>query len=163
MKKDERNWLSINEFKLCYPIEYLEYLETFELDNKTCVLIDETAIHKIDLLIKKDEELQNQKFNNRIKLTQNNVPTTETETANTLKWHGTQLEFTELIKPLIELKKIGAGVSQKETFEKLRLFFEIEKFDENDKLKDIRKRTNTPTPFLNNLEVTLKNWIEKKD
>lgn len=85
------------------------------------------------------------------------------ENPNTLKWHGTQLEFTELIKPLFELKIIGAGLSQKETFKRLRLFFEIENFNENDKLKDIRNRTNIPTPFLNTIEKTLNNWIKNKD
>jgi len=160
MDKEERNWLTKVEFGFCYPLEYLEFLETFKLNDNICVLLDKTAMRKIDLLIKKDAELKTQKFTNRVEQLQQSTAPIIT---NSLKWHGTQLEFTELIKPLIELKKIGAGVSQKETFEKLRLFFEIEKFDENDKLKDIRKRTNTPTPFLNKLEVTLNNWIEKKD
>lgn len=68
MERQKRDWLTIKEFERCYPLEYLEYLETFESNNKTCVLLDETAMHKINSLIKEDEALKNQEFNNRIKI-----------------------------------------------------------------------------------------------
>lgn len=81
----------------------------------------------------------------------------------TLKWQGTELEFTELIKSLIHSNKLNPEFSQKEIFARLRLFFNVNKFDENQKLKDIRKRTNTSTPFINILETSLNNWIKSKD
>lgn len=72
MEENYRDWLTIKEFKFCYPLEYLEYLDTFEYEDTICVKLDENAIKKIDLLIKKDEEIKNKKFNNRIE--QNPIP-----------------------------------------------------------------------------------------
>lgn len=77
MEKNYRDWLTIKEYELCYPLEYLEYLDTFEYEDKICVLLDENAIKKIDLLIKKDEEIKNKKFNERIGQTQ-----TQTQNSN---------------------------------------------------------------------------------
>lgn len=81
----------------------------------------------------------------------------------TLKWQGTKLEFTELIKSLIVSSKLNPEVNQKEIFSRLKLFFNVDEFDENQKLNDIRKRTNTPTPLINTLEKSLSNWIKSKD
>jgi len=72
MEENYRDWLTIREFKFCYPLEYLEYLDTFEYEDTICVKLDENAIKKIDLLIKKDEEIKNKKFNDRIE--QNPTP-----------------------------------------------------------------------------------------
>ena len=66
MEENNRDWVTITEFKFLYPLEYLEYLDTFEYKDKICVVLDENAIKKIDLLIKKDEEIKIKKFNNRI-------------------------------------------------------------------------------------------------
>lgn len=81
----------------------------------------------------------------------------------TLNWQGTPLQFTELIKALIKSNMISPELSEKERFERLRQFFNIDTFNENDKLKDIRKRTNTTTPFIHILETSLNNWINKND
>jgi hypothetical protein len=82
---------------------------------------------------------------------------------NTLNWQGTQLEFTELIKALLLSNKISPELSQKEVFNRLKEFFNVDAFNENDKIRDIRNRTNTPTPFINTLETSLDNWIKSKD
>jgi hypothetical protein len=87
-------------------------------------------------------------------------PTTK---QNTLKWHGTHLQLSELVKPLYDLKLISPELTQKEVFNRLKMFFELADFKENEKLKDIRNRTNTTTPFINILENTLNNWIKNKD
>lgn len=80
-----------------------------------------------------------------------------------LKWKGSKLELTELSKALIELELISPNLTQKEIFKRLRAFLQVDDFNENDKLKDIRKRTNTKTPLLNKLETSLNNWIHKED
>lgn len=88
---------------------------------------------------------------------------TQQNIQNTLNWQGTPLEFTELIKALLLTKKISPELSQKEVFNRLKEFFNVDAFNESDKLKDIRKRINTPTPFINTLETSLDNWIKSKD
>ncbi|WP_411377425.1 RteC domain-containing protein [Flavobacterium psychrophilum] len=80
-----------------------------------------------------------------------------------LNWQGTTLEFTELFKSLILSNKLNPELTQTEIFSRLKNLFNINDFKETDKLRDIRKRTNTPTPFLNILETSLNNWIEEKD
>ncbi|EKT3966451.1 RteC domain-containing protein [Flavobacterium psychrophilum] len=80
-----------------------------------------------------------------------------------LNWQGTTLEFTELFKSLILSNKLNPELTQTEIFSRLKNLFNINNFKETDKLRDIRKRTNTPTPFLNILETSLNNWIEEKD
>lgn len=80
-----------------------------------------------------------------------------------LKWEGSKLELTELSKALIELELISPNLTQKEIFKRLRAFLQVDDFNENEKLKDIRKRTNTKTPLLNKLETSLNNWIHKED
>lgn len=86
-----------------------------------------------------------------------------TKQINTLNWQGTPLQFAELTKALIETKLISPELTQNEFFKRMKLFFNIDEFDESDKLKDIRKRTNTTTPLLNILENSLNNWIKSKD
>jgi hypothetical protein len=85
------------------------------------------------------------------------------EQINSLKWQGTNLQFAELTKALIETKLISPELTQKEFFKRMKQFFNIDEFNESDKLKEIRERTNTTTPLLNILETSLNNWIKKKD
>lgn len=87
----------------------------------------------------------------------------ETAPENSLNWQGTTLEFTELVKALFESNKLNPELKQIEIFKRLKQFFNIDEFNENDKLKDIRKRTNTTTPLINVLETSLNNWIKSKD
>jgi hypothetical protein len=86
----------------------------------------------------------------------------EQNAINTINWQGTELEFTELFKSLIESKKLNPELSQKEIFNRLRRNFNIQDFDETDKIREITNRINTPTPFLNILETALNNYRNKQ-
>ena len=81
---------------------------------------------------------------------------------NTLNWQGSKLEFTELTKALILSKKLNAELTDKEIFKRLKTFLNIEEFNHNDKIKDIRSRTKDLTPFINILETSLTNDIKNK-
>lgn len=178
---------TLRQYKENYESDLIKYLESHEDNTQVDLLKIDLFSHKEFLkYLKKSSgyvtneieegELNQRKINSQnriIEFIENKIdectnieavtnPNTLTNPSS-LKWHGTPLQFTELIKPLYELGLLGAGLTQKETFEKLRLFFEIENFDESDKLKQIRKRINTPTPFLNTLETTLINWIDNKN
>lgn len=87
----------------------------------------------------------------------------KTEQTNSLNWQGTNLQFAELTKALIETKLISPDLTQKEFFKRMKQFFNVDVFNESDKLKEIRERTNTTTPLLNILDTSLNNWIKKKD
>ena len=80
-----------------------------------------------------------------------------------LKWKGSELQFTELIKALKESNLISPEENQNTIFKRFRAFLQVDEFTESDKLKDIRKRTIIKTPFINLLETSLLNWIHKKD
>ncbi|HEU4789802.1 MAG TPA: RteC domain-containing protein [Flavobacterium sp.] len=101
---------------------------------------------------------------NKIALTNNQeltivIPKVE----NTLKWQGTPLQFAELTKALILSGKLNPELSQKEVFKRMKQLFNVEDFNENDKLKDIRKKSKELTPLINTLEISLTNWIKNKD
>ncbi len=89
--------------------------------------------------------------------------TTPIQRDNTLHWQGTPLQFTELTKALIQSNLISPELFENERFKRMREFFNVDTFDEGDKLKDIKKRSNTTTPLLNILETSLNNWIKNKD
>jgi len=78
-----------------------------------------------------------------------------------LKFLGNEIEFTELVKALIEAKMIQ-GKNQKAIFEGLGNFLNVPKFDKTDKLRFIKKRSKEIAPFLNNLEDKLISWTLKK-
>lgn len=82
---------------------------------------------------------------------------------NTINWQGTTLEFSEFTKALIESGFIGKVKNEKEVFEKMKQFFNVENFDKSDKLKQVRQRTKDLTPAINTLETALINWIRRKD
>lgn len=82
---------------------------------------------------------------------------------NTINWQGTTLEFSEFTKALIESSFIGKVKNEKEVFEKMKQFFNVENFDKSDKLKQVRQRTKDLTPAINTLETALINWIRRKD
>ena len=82
---------------------------------------------------------------------------------NTLDWYGSQLEFTELVQALYLSKKIGIGQDRKIVFEKLRNFFNIDSFNEADKIRDIKDRTKDNAKFINQLETSINSWSESKD
>ena len=88
--------------------------------------------------------------------------TTPIQRDNTLHWQGSELEFAELVKALIMSKKLNPELRQNKIFERMKQFFNVKDFSESDKLKEIRSRTNTPTPLINVLEIALTNWIDSK-
>ncbi|SHF89677.1 RteC protein [Flavobacterium fluvii] len=94
-------------------------------------------------------------------------PTTSTnepqQNENTLQWQGSTLEFAEFTKALIESGFIGKVKNEKEVFERMKQFFNVDDFDKSDKLKQVRKRTKEPTPVINTLETSLMNWIKRED
>jgi hypothetical protein len=54
---------------------------------------------------------------------------------STLHWKGTDLQFSELTKALFETDLISPGLIQKEFFKRMKLFFNINDFNESDKIK----------------------------
>jgi hypothetical protein len=78
---------------------------------------------------------------------------------NQIKWLGTPLELAELIKALIQAKKINGG-SEKEVFDFFQQLLDLP-FDKREKLQSIRKRTTDLTPLLHELEFHLKQWINR--
>jgi hypothetical protein len=154
---DER----LNSFLIEFPdageLDFCEY----ELEKKVNYISPHLLNLKIGFSINKRNEFLNEK---KIQLTtQTQQKQTLPHTENSLKWQGTNLEFTELVKALFEANKLNPDLTQTEIYKRLKLFFNIDEFNENDKLKDIRKRTNTKTPLLHVLETSLNNWITKKD
>jgi|GEM_PF-3418185 len=91
------------------------------------------------------------------------TPATTLEPLNTLVWKGTSLQFAEITKALIESGLIGAGLSDKEVFERMKLFFSVGDFDKSEKLAQVRKRTKDLTPTLNILEDSLSKWIKRDE
>lgn len=100
---------------------------------------------------------------------ENTKPIKEKETKikikdhSNLKWNGSNLQLTELIKALIESNLLNHELSQKEIFKRFTDFLQVTEFDENDKIRDIRKRTHTKTPLLNLLEKSITSYIINKD
>lgn len=80
-----------------------------------------------------------------------------------LNWQGTPLEFSELVKALIESKLLNPELKQHEIYELMRKAFNVEKFDEGQKNKEIKNRSKTSTILINRLETSLTNWIKKND
>ena len=82
----------------------------------------------------------------------------------TLDWKGTELQFTELTKTLIETKFISPELTQKEIFKRMKHFFNVNDFDEADKIKQVTNRSSNP--LIEILETTLNNFksaqLEKK-
>jgi hypothetical protein len=146
--------------------ESLNYGEKIEnlLQNKYLSLRNEALFvdkKGITIASKIDIEIEKLKKLNKIKKTET-IESIETE-LKTLNWQGSELQFSELTKALIQSNLISPELHENERFRRMKRFFNMNDFDEGDKLKDIRKRTNTTTPLLNTLETSLNNWIKKKD
>ncbi len=78
---------------------------------------------------------------------------------NHIKWLGTPLELAELIKALIQAKKINGG-SEKQVFDFFQQLLDLP-FDKREKLQSIRKRSTDLTPLIHELEFHLKQWINR--
>jgi hypothetical protein len=92
-----------------------------------------------------------------------NFKTPKSDVEIKLSWQGTDLQFAELSKALKESNLVSPELSQKELFKRLKLVFNVNDFNESDKLKEVRKRTKDLTPTINILETGLINWINKND
>ncbi|AWL79341.1 RteC domain-containing protein [Capnocytophaga canimorsus] len=79
-----------------------------------------------------------------------------------LQWKGEAIELAELVQALIESKLLNPELTQKEIYSRFKAFFEID-FDHEDKKKKIKNRTNTLTPFLEKLMISVENFITGKD
>ena len=77
-----------------------------------------------------------------------------------IKWEGEHIEFAELIKALIEAKKIS-GTTEKAIFEDLCLLLKIEDFKKDSRISGLKKRVKDTTPLLFKLEESLNEWIEQ--
>ena len=153
------------------PFKYLDLTQKKDLNytkNKTVsFLVQKAKIAGYNIIVSVDESdealsYEKEKIKNMSEspLSESNIAVDNIEP---LKWKGSKLELTELSKALIELSLISPQLTQKEIFKRLRAFLQVDDFNENDKLKDIRKRTNTTTPLLNILETSLNHWIHKED
>ncbi len=136
-----------------YPIKYdnLEHPDFYNIE--VCRKLSVSFSKIIEFLT----NLQYEKVNTTI------ISTTPRDTTSKLNWAGTKLELSELIKALIHLNKLNPELKQNEIFNRFRAFLNVEEFDENDKLGDIRERTKTTAIFINKLEIALNNWIKAKD
>ena len=77
---------------------------------------------------------------------------------NNLNWNGTQIEFIELVKALIENGNIKG--TQTETIKSLSNIFNIKINNENKTINDIKNRNNgSETLFLDKLKKTLFDYI----
>ena len=140
---------------------------TFTRKRTVSFLVQKAKIAGYNIIVSVDESdealsYEKEKIKNMSEspLSESNIAVDNIEP---LKWKGSKLELTELSKALIELSLISPQLTQKEIFKRLRAFLQVDDFNENDKLKDIRKRTNTKTPLLNKLETSLNHWIHKED
>lgn len=132
--------------------------ETSELEIKTLEVIEDNSF----LWDFAQEKNTNKSSFDKVKNDFSKDENFEQNEINTLNWQGTDLEFTELFKSLIESNKLNPELTQKEIFNRLRKNFNIQDFDETDKIREITNRINTPTPFLNILETALNNYRNKQ-
>lgn len=110
-------------------------------------------------LINKFLEQRNQELERELNKTRPRVLATE----NLLNWNGTQTEFIELIKALVENGNIKG--TQTEIISKLSNVFNIDIKHPNKLITDIKKRNNgSETLFLDKLQKSLLDYItqEKK-
>jgi hypothetical protein len=129
------------------------------IDNKYTYLKEPNLSFEKGIPFNELCDLEIQKINELIKYEiHQKQPNKFTPVVNTLNWQGTTLQFTELTKALFETKLISPELLQNEFFNRMKLFFNVDEFKESDKIKEIVNRTNTPTPLINILELSLNNY-----
>lgn len=80
-----------------------------------------------------------------------------------LQWKGTNIEIVEVIKGMIESKKISPELSEKEIFERFSQFLDIE-IDQRKGLQNIKVRYSTGgklNKFMEEMFSSLSNWYER--
>lgn len=138
---------------------------SFTIDRCISYLVEEQA-RKIGYAITTERDGFDDIVSYKIEVAKNekeSISINETPTLQSLKWQGTELQLTELIKALKESNFLNPELSQKEIFIRFKSFMQVENFNEADKIKEITKRTKDKTPLLNILETSLNNYIHKKD
>lgn len=142
LEQNQDHWLNmgsdidliISESQL-YTFHYIDFLELFDYKKRDRSIISFTKI--IEFL-----EIQKQNPKNE----------------NNLNWNGTQIEFIELVKALIENGNIKG--TQTEIIKSLSNIFNFKINNENKVINDIKNRNNgSETLFLDKLKKTLFDYI----
>lgn len=80
-----------------------------------------------------------------------------------IEWRGNNVELVELIKSLIESKKLEIDLTEKEIYRRFSVFFKTN-IDNKKGIQNIRERVNRGgelAKFINELSVSLTSWISK--
>ena len=158
-KKTKREALSTVQFKIID----LQGKSVFENDPIIQKRIEyfQSEINNIEAFSDKIEDIRPEDFNH---LPINDFHESYPNKTSILKWTGKDLELFELIKALIQSKKINSQ-SEKVTFKTIFNFFGLTYSDsrKRDAIQTIRARVKDKTPFLIDLQLDLENWIEAKD
>ena len=118
-----------------YTFHYIDFLDCFDYNKRDRSILSFTKI--IDFLKIKKQNPKNE---------------------NNLNWNGTQIEFIELVKALIENGNIKG--TQTETIKSLSNIFNYKINNENKTINDIKNRNNgSETLFLDKLKKTLFDYI----
>jgi len=124
----------ISESQL-YTFHYIDFLDSFDYKKRDRSILSFTKI--IEFLDIKKQDPKNE---------------------NNLNWNGTQIEFIELVKALIENGNIKG--TQTETIKSLSNIFNFKINNENKTINDIKNRNNgSETLFLDKLKKTLFDYI----
>lgn len=98
-----------------------------------------------------DEDKESFQLKNQIK-----------ESSTNIKWHGSQTELIELVKALIEAKRIRG--TQKSIINTISNFFGVQINHPNKLIQDIKNRNlDSETKFLNELKEVLSNYIKREN
>ena len=157
---DESDFL-YDEIEICdsansFESSLLENDYSLEFDEETTLYIRQSVgsniYKKISRAIEKREEFLKSK---RVKTN----PSTTQSKNNSIKFHGSQAEFVELVKALI-INGNFTGKTHKEIFEILTDFFLVEITNVDDTFKSIKGRnTDSRTLFLDKLKSSLIEYI----
>lgn len=103
-------------------------------------------------------------LNNPISLDKKLSVKNDSSRDKSLKWSGTALELSELLKALTA-SKCFIGHTDKEVFEKMFCFLNVEYSEsiKRDRLRNVKNRVLDLTPFLDKLHINLESWIKSKD
>jgi hypothetical protein len=161
----KKTLLKVLKFKYQILNKLHKYFELKFNQNKH--ILPFTIHYKKNIIVENDENPDLNWFimkNTDANRTIPNYPELITEVRqneNTLNWSGSQTEFIELIKALIENKNIKG--TQTEIISKLSNVFNIEIKNPNKLITDIKNRNNgSETLFLTKLQNTLFNYITRE-
>jgi hypothetical protein len=94
-------------------------------------------------------------------VSENLTPKEKEKNISPIQWNGTETQLVELIKALIQNRSITGG-TQKEIFERLSKFLNIEIQEPSKTINKIMNRNNgSETIFLDKLKTTLIEYFKK--